>query len=179
MLNIDDTLMGHTKAHHYKFYVDSTGSPIMKYKIFCHNDDWLLKGDGCGVKLWKHDSEPRSLWPRGVPDDMAPCEMRHLYDVVKWLSDFVDHWERLSTDSVESRRIYEPLTYYWNNVKEALAIPFDAPPALQHDFWPSTQLGHSAEDEFDEYGTLRKDYAEDDHFVGHKRDRPGPSFRVA
>ena len=179
MLDGDDMLMGHTKAHQFKFYVDSSGCPVMKYKIFCHDDDWLPKGDGCGIKLWKEDSEGRSLWPRGVPGAVAPREMRHLPDVIKGLSGFVDHWERLSSDSVESRRIYEPLSYYWNDVKEALAIPFDAVPTLQHGFWPSTRLAHSVEDEFQEDGTLREEFAEDDHFVGHKRNRPGPSFRVA
>ena len=179
MLDGDDTLMGHTKAHQFKFYVDSSGCPVMKYKIFCHDDDWLPKGDGCGIKLWKEDSEGRSLWPRGVPGAVAPREMRHLPDVIKGLSGFVDHWERLSSDSVQSRRIYEPLSYYWNDVKEALSIPFDAVPALEHGFWPSTRLAHSVEDEFQEDGTLREEFAEDDHFVGHKRDRPGPSFRVA
>ncbi|KAG0574851.1 hypothetical protein KC19_VG296900 [Ceratodon purpureus] len=149
MLDGDDTLMGHTKAHQFKFY------------------------------LWKEDSEGRSLWPRGVPGAVAPREMRHLPDVIKGFSGFVDHWERLSSDSVESRRIYEPLSYYWNDVKEALSIPFDAVPALEHGFWPSTRLAHSVEDEFQEDGTLCEEFAEDDHFVGHKRDRPRPSFRVA
>jgi hypothetical protein len=171
--------MGHTKAHQFKFYVDSTGCPVVKYKIYCHDQDWLPKGEGNGIKLWKEDSEGRSLWPRGVPDAVEPHEMRHLPEVVKGLSRFVDHWERLSRESVESRRLYEPLSYYWRNVKDALTVPMDAPISLQHGFWPTTQFAHAVEDEFTEEGDVREEFGEDDHFVGHKRDRPPPSFRVA
>ena len=60
MLNDNATLMGHTKAHQFKFYVDSNGCHVMKYRIFCHDGDWLPKGSGCGIKLWKEDSEGRS-----------------------------------------------------------------------------------------------------------------------
>jgi len=109
---------------------------------------------------------------------MQPHEMRHLPDVVKGLSGFVDHWERLSRESIESRRLYEPLSYYWSNVKEALSIAMDAPLLLQHGFWPSTRLAHAVEDEYTEEGRAREEYGEDDHFVGHRRDRPPPSFRV-
>ena len=35
ILDGKESLMGHTKVHHFKFYVDSTGTPILKYKIYC------------------------------------------------------------------------------------------------------------------------------------------------
>ena len=63
----------------------------MKYKIYCHNQDWLPKGEGNGIKIWKEDVEGRSLWPRGEPDMVKPYEMRHLTEVVKGLSGFIDH----------------------------------------------------------------------------------------
>ena len=85
--------MGHTKVHQFKFYVDSSGTPVLKYKIYCHDKEWLPKGEGNGIKLWKEDSEGRSLWPRGVPDAVKPETMRHLPEVVKGLSGFIDHWE--------------------------------------------------------------------------------------
>ena len=178
MLDGEETLVGHTKAHQFKFYVDPSGCPVVKYKLFCHDEDWLPKGDGCGIKLWKEDAEGRSLWPRGIPNAMQPHEMRHLPDVVKGLSGFVDHWERLSRESIESRRLYEPLSYYWSHVKDALSITMEAPLLLQHGFWPSTQLEHAVEDEYTEEGRAREEYGEDDHFVGHRRDCPPPSFRV-
>ena len=53
--------MGHTKVHHFKFYVDSTKTSVLKYKIYCHDEEWLSKGEGNGIKLWKEDSKERSL----------------------------------------------------------------------------------------------------------------------
>jgi hypothetical protein len=52
----DEALEGHTKAQQFKFYVDSTGCPMMKYRILCTDLDWLLK-EGGGIKLWREDKE--------------------------------------------------------------------------------------------------------------------------
>lgn len=178
ILDGNESLMGHTKVHQFKFYVDPQGCPVLKYKVYCHDDEWLPKGESNGIKLWKEDAEGRSLWPRGEPDAAKPHTMRHLPEVVKGLSGFIEHWERKSRDSVESRRLHEPLSYYWRNVRDALDIPMDVPTTLQDGFWPSSRIAHGMEDEFAEEGLLREEYGEDDHFVGHKRDRPPPSFRV-
>ena len=37
----EHTLLGHTKAQQFKFYVDVMGCPVMKYKLLCTDDDWL------------------------------------------------------------------------------------------------------------------------------------------
>ena len=111
ILDGEESLMGHTKVHQFKFYVDSTRTPVLKYKIYCHDGEWLPKGEGNGIKLWKEDSEGRSLWPRGVLDVVKPETMRHLPEVVKGLSGFIDHWERSSAESIESRRLNEHLSY--------------------------------------------------------------------
>ena len=37
----ENALFGHTKAHQFKFYVDASGCPVMKYKLFCTDDEWL------------------------------------------------------------------------------------------------------------------------------------------
>ena len=103
--------MVHTKVHQFKFYVDSTGTPVLKYKIYCHNEEWLPKGEGNGIKSWKEDSKGRSLWPCGVPNVVKLETMHHLPEVVKGLSGFIDHWERSSEESIESRRLNEPLFY--------------------------------------------------------------------
>ena len=60
ILDGEESLMGHTKVHQFKFYVDSTRTPILKYKIYCYDEEWLPKGEGNGFKLWKEDSEGRS-----------------------------------------------------------------------------------------------------------------------
>ncbi|HEX8607271.1 MAG TPA: hypothetical protein VF679_01380 [Pedobacter sp.] len=104
--------------------------------------------------------------------------MRHLTEVVKGLSGFIDHWERISRESFESRRLYEPLSYYWREVRDALRLPMDTPVSLQHGFSPTSRLGHVVEDEFTAKGDFCEEYGEDDHFVGPRCDRPPPSFRV-
>ena len=102
ILDGEESLMGHTKVHQFKFYVDSTGTLVLKYKIYCYDEEWLLKGEGNGIKLWKEDLEGRSLWPCGVSDVVKLETMCHLTEVVKELSRFIDHWERSSEKSIES-----------------------------------------------------------------------------
>jgi hypothetical protein len=67
----DEALEGHTKAQQFKFYVDSTGCLVMKYRILCTDPDWLPK-EGGGIKLWREDEEGRALWPRGEPTSLSP-----------------------------------------------------------------------------------------------------------
>jgi hypothetical protein len=50
--------------------------------------------------------------------------------------------------------------------------------SLHDGFWPTTRIPHAIEEEFTEDGDVREEYGEDDHFVGQRRDRPPPSFRV-
>ena len=140
ILDGKESLMGHTKVHQFKFYVDSIGTPVLKYKIYYHDEEWLSKGEGNGIKLWKEDSEGRSLWLCGVPDAVKPETMCHLPEVMKGLSGFIDHWEQSSEKSIESRRLNEPLSYYWRDVRDALSLPMDTPISLQNGFWPSTPL---------------------------------------
>ena len=51
ILDGGESLMDHTKVHQFKFYVDSARIPILKYKIYCHDKEWLPKGEGNGIKL--------------------------------------------------------------------------------------------------------------------------------
>ena len=39
ILDGEESLMGHTKDHQFKFYVDLTGTPVLKYKIYCHDKE--------------------------------------------------------------------------------------------------------------------------------------------
>jgi hypothetical protein len=55
----------------------------------------------------------------------------------------------------------------------------DLPTTLQDGFWLATRVEHIVEDHFMEGGVLREEFDEDAAFVGHVRDRPAPSFRVA
>jgi hypothetical protein len=119
----DEALWGHTKAHQFKFYVDCNGCPVLKYKILCHNDDWLPREEG--IKLWKEDSSGRSLWPRGDPVALQPRPIRNVEEVIKGVSGFISYWEQQSQQdsTCEYRRRYEPLSYYWRAVKDSLNEP--------------------------------------------------------
>jgi hypothetical protein len=175
----DEALEGHTKAQQFKFFVDSKGWPMMKYKIFCTDNDWL-PNEGGGIKLWQEDEEGRSLWPRGKPAPLNVQPMRNVDEIVKGISGFIKYWEKLSEEDStgEYRRCYEHLCYYWHDVKDALVLPVQTLSSLRDEFWPVTRFVTAPEDVFLEDGSVREEYDEDDHFVGQRRDRPAPSFQV-
>jgi hypothetical protein len=131
----DEALEGHMKAQQFKFYVDSNGCPVMKYRILCTDADWLPKEDG-GIKLWREDEEGRILWPRGELSPLSVQPMKNVEDIVRGISGFMKYWEKLSNeDSLgEYRRRYEHLWYYWRAVKEALVIPIQPPSSLRDRF---------------------------------------------
>ena len=179
ILEGDEALVGHTKAQQFKFYLDSTGCPVMKYKIFCTDVDWLPK-EGGGIKLWKEDSEGRSLWPRGVPIPVEQRPMRNVEDISKGISGFIKYWENLCNEDLtgEFRRRYEHLIHYWRAVKVALQEPPQPSNVLKDGFWPTSRVEAIVEDQYAEDGDIREEFAEDDIYVGQMRGRPLPSFRV-
>ena len=174
----ENTLFGHTKAQQFKFYVDAMDCPVMKYKLLCTDDDWLLR-DG-GIKLWKEDSQGQALWPRGYSEAVKPYSMQNLEDIKRGLQGFINHWDKLSEeDSIgEYRRRYEPLSYYWRHVMVALDAPTGFDETLKDGFWPTTRVAPSFEDEFTETGNVREEYNADEQFVGQAPDRSAESFRV-
>jgi hypothetical protein len=117
----DDILVGHTKPQQVKFYLDSNGTPVMKYKLLC-TDVECFGEDGRGIKLWKEDSEGRSMWPHGVPFPVPLQPMRGVEDIMKGIFGFGKYWENLCNVDVtrECRRRYKHLVYYWCDVRDAL-----------------------------------------------------------
>ena len=174
----ENALLGHTKAQQFKFYVDASGCPLMKYKLLCKDDDWLPREGG--IKLWKDDLQGRAMWPRGFSIAVQPSSMRNIDEIKRGLQGFINHWEQLSHEDCtgEYRRRYEPLSYYWRGVKVALDLPLQYDGVLRDGFWPTSRVAPSFEDEFTETGDIREEFDEDDHFVGQARDRPAESFRV-
>jgi hypothetical protein len=47
----NDALEGHTNAQQFKFYKDGNGWPMMQYKLFCTDSEWLPRENG-GIRLW-------------------------------------------------------------------------------------------------------------------------------
>ena len=109
----NDLLVGHTKPQQVKFYLDSIGCSVMKYKILCIDADWLGE-NGRGIKLWKEDVAGRSLWPRGIRVPIPQNAMKDVQHIVKGISRFIKYWEKLCNADVtrESRRRYEHLVHY-------------------------------------------------------------------
>ena len=174
----ENALLGHTKAQQFKFYVDASGCPVMKYKLLCTDDDWLPREGG--IKLWKDDLQGRAIWPCGFPISVQPSSMRNIDEIKRGLQGFINHWEQLSPEDCtgDYRRRYEPLSYYWRGVKVALDLPLQYNGVLRDGFWPTSRVAPSFEDEFIEIGDIREEFDEDDHFVGQARDRPAKLFRV-
>ena len=110
----EEVLVGHTKPQQVKFYLDGTGCPRMKYKLFCTDVEWLGEG-GAGIKIWKEDAEGHSLWPRGEPMPVPQRTMRGVEDIERGIFGFVKYWEDLCNVDVtgEYRRRYEHLVQYW------------------------------------------------------------------
>ena len=79
----EHALLGHTKAEQFKFYVDASGCPVMKYKLLCTDDDWLPQ-DG-GIKLWKDNLQRRAMWPRGFPNAIQPSSMQNIDEIKRRL----------------------------------------------------------------------------------------------
>ena len=177
LLKGDEALEGHTKAQHFKFYVDSTGCPMMKCRILCTDLHWLPKEDR-SIQSWQEDEEGRALWPHGEPTSLSPQSMRNLEEILRQISGFMKYWEKLSNeDSIrEYQRCYEHLWYYWHVVKDTLDIPIQPLLSLRDGFWPLSRITSTPKDEFIEDGNVRKKYTEDDHFIGQRRDHLVPTF---
>lgn len=121
------------------------------------------------------------MYPRGIPDALVPERMKNLDEIVKGLTGFISYWDSMSEEDTtgEYRRRYEHLSYYWRAVKVALVVSVEPRSMLQNGFWPISRFAPALEDQFTDNGEVREEYAEDDHYVGQRRDRPQPSFRVA
>ena len=175
----EEVLVGHTKPQQVKFYLDGTGCPRMKYKLFCTDVEWLGEG-GAGIKMWKEDAQGRSLWPRGEPVPVPQRTMRGVEDIERGVSGFVKYWEDLCNVDVtgEYQRRYEHLVQYWHGVKEALYEPITPCNVLREGFWPTTRVEANVGDQIAEDGEDLEEFGEDDPYVGPMRSRPQPSFRV-
>jgi hypothetical protein len=61
-----DALEGHTNAQQFKFYKDGNGWPMIQYKLFCTDSEWLPRENG-GIRLWQETVDGRPKKPSGSP----------------------------------------------------------------------------------------------------------------
>uniref|UniRef100_A9U683 Predicted protein n=1 Tax=Physcomitrium patens TaxID=3218 RepID=A9U683_PHYPA len=179
ILDKSEVLVGHTKPQQVKFYLDATGCPKMKYKLFCTDVEWLGEEGAC-IKIWKEDAQGCSLWPHGELSPVPQRTMRGVEDIEKGISGFVKYWEDLCNVDVtgEYRRRYEHLVVYWRNVKDALHEPIIPCNVLREGFWPITCVRENLADQLSDDGEDHEEFGEDDPYVGPLRGRPQPSFRI-
>jgi hypothetical protein len=104
--------------------------------------------------------------------------MKNVDEILQGISGFMKFWKKFLNEDItgEYRRCYKHLWYYWRVVKDALVLPIQPIPLLR--FWPETRIASAIDDQFIEDGSVREEYEEDDQFLGQRRDRPTPSFRV-
>ena len=174
-----DFLEGHSKSQQFKFYMDSTGWPLMEYKNLCTDKNWLPE-DGKGIRLWSETEDGRPKVPSGSPTPLAPHPMKALDEVRKGLDGFIALWNRMADNdhSGEFRRKNAIVNEYWKSVRLALDAPLQIREALLDGFWPASRIINDEADRRQRDGTICEEDAEDTPFVGRKRDRPRASFRV-
>ena len=179
LLTSDESLIGHSQTRQFKFFKDSHGWPLMQYKILCTDSEWLPK-EGGGMRLWKEAANGRPKVPMGSPKPLAPHQMRCFDDVCKGLDGYITLWGAMANEDLsgEFRRKNELVKRYWEGVRRALNVPFVAYETLQDGFWPNSIHAINDDDQFMQDGTIREEFGEDAPFVGHRRDRPLPSFRM-
>jgi hypothetical protein len=99
---------------------------------------------------------------------------------MKGIESFIDYWESLFAEDITSeyRRRHEHLIHYWKGVKLAMLQEPLGSRMLRNGFWPRTQIFPILEDRYMENGELQEEFGGDTPFVGCRRDRPVPSFRV-
>jgi hypothetical protein len=175
----NDSLQGHINAQQFKFYKDDNSWPLMQYKLWCTNSNWLPKENG-GIRLWQKTVDGRPKVPSGSPVPLGPQRMRNFDEITKGLNGFANLWDTMANEDIsdEFRRRNEPLSYYWRAVRSAMASDISVSETLRGGFWPSSRICLDVEDEFNDDSIVREEYDEDAPFVGRRRNRLAPSFRV-
>ena len=82
-------LEGHTNRQQFRFCKDSNGCPLMQFKYFCTNSDWLAEACG-GIRLWNENADGRPLVPRGDPLALASQRGKSFDEVCKGIDGFAN-----------------------------------------------------------------------------------------
>jgi hypothetical protein len=109
-----EALEGHTAAQVFKFYGNPNGWPLMQYKHYCTNAEWLPK-EGGRIRLWRQDNEGKPILSTRELSALAPHQMRNHSNIAKGIGGFINLWETLSgEDSTrEYWKSHEHLIQFW------------------------------------------------------------------
>jgi hypothetical protein len=162
-----EALEGHIAAQAFKFYKNPNNWPLMQYKHYCTNVEWLPK-EGGGIHLWTEDNEGKPILSIGEPSALAPQQMQNHYDIAKGIGGFINLWETLSSEDStgEYWRSHEHLIQYWKRMKLAMVQDPILSRSLRTRFWPKTRISPIAEDRFMDNGELREEFGADVSLCG-------------
>ena len=82
LLEGEEALVGHIKAQQFKFFLNSMGILVMKYRHYCIDSDWLPE-EGGGIKLWREDAKKQSQWPCGELVPIVHLPMHSMDDITR------------------------------------------------------------------------------------------------
>jgi hypothetical protein len=75
-------LEGHTAAQTFKFYKNPNSWPLIRYKHYCTDVEWLPK-EGGGICLWREDNKGKPILPTREPSALIPQQMQNHFDIAK------------------------------------------------------------------------------------------------
>jgi hypothetical protein len=109
----NDALQGHTNTQQFKFYKDGNGWPMMQYKLWCTDSEWLPKENG-GIWLWQKMADGCPKMSSGSLVPLVPQRMKSFDEVAKGLGGFVNLCNTMANEDISGkiRRHNEPLSYY-------------------------------------------------------------------
>ena len=95
----NDALEGHTNEQQFKFFKDGNGWPMMQYKLFCIDSEWLPRENG-GIWLWQEIIDGCPKVPSGSPVLLVLHIMRNFDEVAKGLGRFVNLWDTMANEDI-------------------------------------------------------------------------------
>ena len=94
-----EALEGNTTAQAFKFYKNPNSWPLMQYKRYYTDAEWLPK-EGGGIWLWKEDNERKPILPTREPNVLAPQQIRNHSEIAKGIGGFINLWVTLSAKDI-------------------------------------------------------------------------------
>jgi hypothetical protein len=155
-----DVLVGLGNMHLFKFYVDESGWPVMRFKEFAVDQHWLPRNKPA-IRLFKADADGNPKIPSGIPN---PVPFKNLWggeivastgnqdkareqvskNLVKksflkgGIQGYIEFWERGMLECSGFRKDFPPYIDYWKGILAELEKPL--PPTvttLVEGFWPN------------------------------------------
>ena len=109
----NNALHRHTNTQQFKFYKDDNDWPLMQYKLWYTDSNWLPKENG-GIRLWQKIADGRPKVSSRFLVLLGLQRMKNFDEFTKGLNGFVNLSNTMANKDISSefRRQNEPLCYY-------------------------------------------------------------------